>query len=176
VEIFVDPQDAAGTPWSAGIFRPFICFPSATWAAMSAAERRAALAHEVAHVREHHLTLLLVVGFCRDLFWFVPGIGAAERALRAGCERAADARALRRCSPLELASALVRAHEVTGGHARFARAVLGADGGAGPARISWLLDGAQSAPRGPFRYPLARVAMAAWVCASVLAALALGNH
>ena len=176
VDVFLDVEERSGTPWSAGIMRPFICFPAATWTAMSAAERRAALAHELAHVTEQHLVLLLLVGVCRDLFWFVPGIGRAERAVRAGCERAADARALRRCSPLELASALVRAREATGCHVRLAGAVLGADGGAGAERIAWLLAGARSAPRGPFRYPLARAALALWVCASVLAALVLGNH
>lgn len=176
VDVYLDQEERSGTPWSAGILRPFICFPAATWTAMSAAERRAALAHELAHVSEHHLLVLLLVGSCRDLFWFVPGIGRAERAVRAGCERAADARALRRCSPLELASALVRAREASECPVRVTAAVLGADGGAGAARIAWLLAGARSAPRGPFRYPLARAALAAWVCASVFAALALGNH
>ncbi|MEJ7734066.1 MAG: M56 family metallopeptidase [Polyangiaceae bacterium] len=176
VDIFLDEEERGGTPWSTGVVRPFICFPAATWTAMSAAERRAALAHELAHVTEQHLLLLLLVGFCGDLFWFVPGIGRAERAVRAGCERAADARALRRCSPVELASALVRAREATGRHLPFAGAVLGADGGEGAARISWLLAGARSAPRGPFRYPIARAALAVWVSASVLGALVLGNH
>src|SRR5262249_5069672 len=118
VAIFV-AGGLGGSPFTGGILAPFVCFPRGVWDALSPAERRAAIAHELAPVTEHHVLLTTLAGMVRDLFWFVPFIGAAERRLREACELAADARAVR-CGvvPAVLASALVRAREAMAGAAR----------------------------------------------------------
>ena len=113
VEILVS-AGVEGSPFTGGLLRPYACFPARVWDALSPAERRAALAHELAHVAEHHLALATLVGIVRDVFWFVPFVGRAAQRLHEAIELAADARAVRTgVSPALLASALVRAREAT---------------------------------------------------------------
>src|SRR5262249_55153718 len=62
----------AGSPFTGGIFAPYVAFPEQVWERFCAEERRAALAHELAHVAEHHLLTTTLAGVVRDLFWFIP--------------------------------------------------------------------------------------------------------
>lgn len=102
-----------GVPFAGGVLRPFVCVSGAVWAALSAGEREAVVRHELAHLRWFDGALLASARVARALLWFVPGAGAALRALATQCEIAADADAVRGgVAPAVLASALVRAGEV----------------------------------------------------------------
>lgn len=169
-------SDIEGSPFTGGVFSPYICFPKKVWDALSAAERRAAIGHELAHVIEHHVLLTTFAGIVRDVFWFVPFIGAAERRLREGCELSADARAVRRgAAAAVLASALLRAREIMPFNGPLRAATLAANHSPLRSRIARLLD-ASPGPRLGFQYLLVRAALTAWVAAAVLRAVAFGNH
>jgi beta-lactamase regulating signal transducer with metallopeptidase domain len=168
--------DIDGSPFTGGVLAPYICFPKRVWVALEAGERRAAIAHEIAHVAEHHVLLTTLAGIVRDLFWFVPFIGVAERRLREGCELSADARAVRRGTGAEvLASALVRAREVMPLSMPLRAATLGANHSPLRARVARLLD-ASPGPRLGFQYLFVQAVLTVWVAAAVLRAVAFGNH
>lgn len=176
VAIYVT-EEPAGSPHVAGLFNPYVCFPLPTWQALTTAERRAALAHELAHVAEHHLVWVTMLGVIRDLFWFVPGIGRAERAFREGCELAADARAVQRgTSPVVLASALVRTGETT---TPWTSPVLCATGACLTDRVERLLSipTPASVPVKPAAaQKLLRIVVLVWVAGMLLVSTAFGNH
>lgn len=175
VTLVVSP-DVDGSPFTGGILRPYICFPARLWAALSPGERRAAIEHELAHAAQHHVLLTTLAGIVRDLFWFVPFIGAAERRLREACELAADARAVQRGTPPELlASALVRAREVMPPRAPARVATLAAGETSLLTRIDRLLD-PPAPPRLGFQHRVPRVVLTLWLAAAVLTAVVLGNH
>lgn len=182
VSIFVTGS-VEGSPFTGGVLAPYVCFPRRVWDALSPAERRAALAHELAHVADHHVLLTTLAGALRDLFWFVPFIGRAERSLREACELAADARAVRTgVAPAVLAAALVRAREILGSPAAPgarrsppAAAILAATGASLAARVARLLGAGRRARLG-FQHPAARVVLTIWVTSAVLLAVAFGNH
>lgn len=178
VEIVVTDEPAR-SPFTGGVVRPFVAFSRCVWEGLTPIERRAALAHELAHIRHHHLALVTIVGVLRDLFWFVPFIGRAERRLREACELAADDGAVSSgVAPELLASALVRAREIVGTTAfaptRAPAAVLRAHGSALGERVVVLLEGAPRARLG-FDRPVVRVALLAWVAAVVVRSVAFGN-
>jgi Zn-dependent protease with chaperone function len=174
VEILV--SDAlSGSPFTGGLLSPYVCFPERVWRALQPGERRAALAHELAHVTEHHLLITTVAGAMRDVFWFVPLIGAAERGLRDACELAADTRAVHRDDPAVLASALVRAREAAIDPPGVRMATLAANDTSLPARVARLLGSAPAARFG-FQHTWLRLLLTAWVAAAVLRALGFGNH
>jgi hypothetical protein len=174
VEILVCAE-LEGSPFTGGWLRPYACFPARVWEALSPAERRAALAHEIAHVAEHHLALATLVGIVHDVFWFVPLLGRAARRLHEGIELAADARAVRAgVSPALLASALVRARAATG-FTSTRGATLAASETALARRVAHLVDGAPT-PRLGLDRPWLRAVFAAWIAAIALTAIAFGNH
>lgn len=177
VEIFVT-EGPARSPFTGGVIRPFVCFARPVWEALSPCERRAALAHEITHVRQHHLVVVTLAGVLRDGFWFVPFIGRAERRLRESCELAADAGAVSSgVVPELLASALVRSRELVGVGARALEAPaasLSAHGSALGERVIVLLDGAPAARLG-FDRPRVRVALLLWVGAIAVRSIAFGN-
>lgn len=176
VSIFVT-DEVAGSPFTGGILAPYVCFPRPIWDALRPEERRAALAHELGHVAEHHVLVLTLAGVVRDVFWFVPFIGAAERRLREACELSADEQALHRSTAAVLASALLRAREsmavVLAGNER--AATLAAGEVSLRVRIERLLD-APPHPRLGFQHPVLRALLTAWVTSVVLVTLAFGNH
>ncbi len=108
VEIFVSPAHA-GAPFTGGLLRPYVCFPEATFDALSPAERAACLAHELAHIAHLDLLFAAALDLLGDVLWFLPGRAAVRRRIDASCERLADLAAERAgASPLDLATALVR--------------------------------------------------------------------
>lgn len=174
----VATDEPARSPFTGGFVRPFVSFSRATWTALTPAERRAAVAHEIAHVRQHHLLIVTIAGALRDVFWFVPFIGRAERRLRESCELAADAGAVSSgVEPELLASALVRSRELSGARAYVElpmTAALTAHGSALGERVIVLLDGAPAARLG-FDRPRVRVALLLWVAAIAVRSVAFGN-
>lgn len=170
-----------GSPYTGGVLRPFIAFPERLWGALSPAEREAAILHELSHVAELHVLLVLASGLVRDVFWFVPFIGRFHARLVLACEIAADVLATERgADPLALASALVRTQEIARGGASTAFApssvVLGAASGMLTDRVERLL---RPAPR-PTRFArgriVARALFVGWIASIVFIAIPLGNH
>lgn len=166
----------AGSPFTGGLLAPYVAFPRRLWERLSPVERRAALAHELAHVAEHHVLLVTLAALVGDLFWFVPGSAAVERRLREACELAADARAVRRGTPpAALASTLLRAREETRAPAAARAPTLAASETSLRLRLTRLLE-APPPPRLGFQHPLLRAALTLWVAAIAVTALAFGNH
>jgi len=165
----------AGSPYTGGVLTPYICFSTRVWNAMNAEERRAAIAHEMAHVTGRHLLIVTVVGVLRDVFWFVPLIAGVTQRVHDACELAADSRVLQRgISRVVLASALVRSQEATLDTPRTV-VTLAASGACTRSRIRVLLDEA-TPPRFGFRYRAVAVALTGWVFLIVLTSTALGNQ
>lgn len=81
-------------PLTAGVVRPVILVPQRMLAA-AATERRAVLAHELAHIARGDCLLLLVGAVVRAVYWISPLSWWALRRLRAHAEEAADDAVLR---------------------------------------------------------------------------------
>ena len=169
-------DECSGSPYMAGLFSPYVVIPKGTWESLLPDERQAAIAHEVAHIAEHHLLITTSVGLVRDVFWFVPFVRMAERAVHEACELAADANAIRQgMAPALIASALLRAGERIAMNSAPRPVTLGADGASLRVRLARLLDGAPH-PRLGFQRAVPRVALTASVTATVLIAVVFGNH
>jgi hypothetical protein len=175
IPVFV--VDQGGTPYMSGILRPYIVFPRALWSSLEEGERDAAIGHELGHVAHHHLAVLTAAAIVADLFWFVPGIRAALRRLRASIELAADRWAVTSgVAPLELASALVRAKELAQG-SPMSPMHLGVIDASLPGRVDALVASADTParPQTTAARIIGHVAVL-WIGATVLTALAFGNH
>ena len=77
------------SPFTAGTLRPVVLLPrdAVRW---SAAERRAVLLHELAHVRAGDVAVGIVARVVCALWWFHPAAWWIARRLRAECELACD--------------------------------------------------------------------------------------
>lgn len=173
-----------GAPFAGGLIRPFVCFSAEAFAALDDAERAAVIGHELGHLRHHDLLMFGLLAFVADLLWFVPGLRARCRTLRAHAEIAADEAALARgASPLALASALVRVGELCARPPEPAP-MLSLIAGAEPAswltrRVGALLSRGPQEPTSSLRGRLgtvARFAAFALTFVVVLSAATLGNH
>ena len=121
---------------AAGLTRPTLVVSAGALARLDDAELRAAMAHELAHIRRRHRYVLLYAEVCRVL-GRLPGTARALRELRFHIERDADRSAVReRADRLALASAICKA--ATGATTRPGIAALGGDGTA--ARVRELLQ------------------------------------
>jgi Zn-dependent protease with chaperone function len=99
----------SGSPFTGGLFKPYICIPSDARLLLSEAELKAVLAHELSHIRHFDLVLSLALEFLGDLFWFIPGYRAAGRKIDRVREFVADENAVASgADPVQLASALVK--------------------------------------------------------------------
>ncbi len=83
--------DAVTGPYVIGVLRPLIVVPPAL---LEQPTLRAALLHELAHVRRFDALGRLVQLIARATFWWYPVVGLASRRLEAAREAACDARAL----------------------------------------------------------------------------------
>lgn len=86
-------SDEADTPQTVGVLRPAIVVPR-RMLGVPASERRALLAHELAHVDRADGLLLTAGAVVRALYWISPLPWWALRSLRARAEDAADDAAL----------------------------------------------------------------------------------
>jgi hypothetical protein len=111
VRIYVS-ESWQGVPFAAGVLRPWLCLPAQVERALSADEREAVIAHELAHLVHQDLLLLSATRFLAQALGFVPGARWLARQVQAQCELAADQRASRSVPPPMLASALVRVAEL----------------------------------------------------------------
>jgi len=98
-----------GTPFTGGLFKPFICIPKNAHELLTNDELSAVLQHEVAHVRAFDLPISLVIKILGDLFWFVPGYRLLSRKIDRIREILADKNAIAfGANPVQLASALIK--------------------------------------------------------------------
>lgn len=122
----VESPDAA--IFCSGLARPAVVVSRGLLDRLSPGERRAALAHEAAHLAARDPLLGWLLLGVRSVFCFNPAVQLLTRAVAQELERRADDAAARLTgAPLELAAALVKAHR----HARSwleAGAVPGLDG------------------------------------------------
>lgn len=169
-----------GTPFTGGVFRPYVCFPKNTYDALTPPEREAVIQHELAHVRYFDLIVTLFINFLGDVFWFVPGYRHLSRKIDRLREILADAMAVASgASALHLASALLRMKEQTMDipksvlystfireksilRERVERLTGEATAAAKPARFGW-------------QNKWFRMAVTAWVTGSVCVATFAGN-
>ncbi|MEM7310693.1 MAG: M56 family metallopeptidase, partial [Planctomycetota bacterium] len=109
VRLLVHPD--ASTPGTFGTLRPAVLLPARAldW---SVDRRRAALLHELAHVRRHDVLVHRLTGIARDLLWCHPLAWMAERRLallrEAACDDAVLARGARASSYAAFLLALAR--------------------------------------------------------------------
>jgi Zn-dependent protease with chaperone function len=107
VRLYVAPRLAA--PLSMGWLRPAVCVPPRALAELADDERRAMLAHEVAHLARRDPAWHLALSLCETACFFQPLNRLARRELGATFELAADAWAARATGErLALASCLAR--------------------------------------------------------------------
>lgn len=102
-----------GGAYVAGIRKPCLVVSHALLVQLDADELRAVVAHELAHIARHDLLTALIVGFMRDLLFFIPGRAWTDTSLHRERERAADERAVRITGkPGALASSMLKAAEL----------------------------------------------------------------
>ena len=87
--------DAVGAPATAGVWRPLLLVPPGLLDLLSAAEQRAVLTHELAHVRCRDVAVNWATALLQIVHWFNPVIWLAFARLRADREVARDAMVLR---------------------------------------------------------------------------------
>jgi hypothetical protein len=88
-------SDEIAAPQVVGLWRPTVLLPRATASALSAAERRMAIGHELMHVRRHDLVLGWVPALAERLFFFHPLARLTAREYLTSREAACDAAVLR---------------------------------------------------------------------------------
>lgn len=112
VDVFVS-EDFSGSPFTGGIFQPFICFPRNSYQLLDEEERRAVIAHEIGHVRHLDVVVTSAIQILGDFFWFIPGYRWLSRRIDRLREIVADQWAVRSgASALALAAALVKLQEL----------------------------------------------------------------
>jgi beta-lactamase regulating signal transducer with metallopeptidase domain len=164
-----------GTPFAAGLLRPYVLLPERAFAALSPAARDAVIAHELAHLRRHDPALLLLLGVISDVFWFVPGMAAALRQITRDLELSADALALRAgATRAGLVSALVT---LADGHAEPAPAagLFGKRPGLLRERVERMLEAPEPVARWPYRHLASRSVVLALFVLFVIRSFFFGN-
>ncbi|MDC0718962.1 M56 family metallopeptidase [Nannocystis bainbridge] len=158
--------ESARTPMVVGLVRPIVLVPVVMLGA-PAAERRALLAHELAHVARADAMVALAGGLARAVYWPNPLAWWALRRLRAHAEDAADDAALH----TGIACSSYAAQLVAVARAQLERAGRVAAGGL-RARVRGVLDARRirsGAPR-PLRWGVPRFIAAALVLATMVTA------
>jgi Zn-dependent protease with chaperone function len=137
---FLTSPDCA-CPITLGWWRPAIVLPS-SWPEWPAAELRAVLAHERAHVRRRDPLIHTLAAFNRCIFWFHPLAWWLEHRLAALAEEACDAAAIASgLDPHDYSECLIRqARAVERAGARIAVPGSAIGGGVLSRRIRLLLD------------------------------------
>lgn len=106
-------ENHQGTPFTGGVFRPYICFPKNILARLDSSEQAAVLKHEVAHVVHWDLPITLFIKCLGDVLWFIPGYRYLCNKIDGLREILADGTAVRAgASAVHLASALIKLREI----------------------------------------------------------------
>jgi beta-lactamase regulating signal transducer with metallopeptidase domain len=112
VNIYIS-EGFSGSPFTGGVFRPYICVPQDAASRLSPQELDAVIAHELGHVRYYDLLVTITIQTIGDLFWFIPGYRWLSRKIDRMREVVADSYVLERgLNPNLLAFALLKLHEL----------------------------------------------------------------
>jgi len=111
VDIYVS-KNYMGTPFTGGLFQPYICVPLKTYELLDDEEQKAVILHEIAHIRNFDLPITMAIKVLGDIFWFVPGYRFLSKKIDRLREVLADKTAvLYGASPAFLAKALLKLKE-----------------------------------------------------------------
>lgn len=112
VDIYISPN-FSGTPFTGGVWNPYICLPEDATQRLNSEELNAVIAHEMGHVRRYDLIFTVLIQALGDLFWFIPGYRWLSRKIDGLREMIADDWALQSdTDPYVLASALLKLQEI----------------------------------------------------------------
>jgi len=178
IDVYIS-HSFAGTPFTGGVFKPYICIPKDASENLNEAEMNAVIAHELGHVQQFDVLVTLFICAVGDIFWFVPGYRWLCRRLERLREVIADQRAIRAgIRPADLASALLKLKELTfedSGpvfYSAFFR-----EGSLLKLRIENLLgDSGERPPRWLWRNFWCRLIITFWLIGAVLNSNLGGNH
>jgi beta-lactamase regulating signal transducer with metallopeptidase domain len=113
VDIYIS-HAYSGSPFTGGLFNPYICFPQVSYSLLSPNERDAVIAHEIGHIRHFDLFQSMIVSLMGDLLWFVPFYRMTARKIDIHREILADHYATStNVSHGALAQALVKLKEIS---------------------------------------------------------------
>lgn len=173
-------ENYTGTPFTGGLFRPFICIPKSTHQLLSDEERNAVIEHELAHIRSFDLPITLAIKLLGDLFWFVPGYKFLSRKIDRLREVLADQSVVKQgASSVHLASALVKLKDC---EISLQNGVLYSALTREPSllkvRVNRLLenDRSEKKPRWGWNNRLVRLLIVAWTTGGVMISTFGGNH
>ena len=169
----------SGTPFTGGLFRPYICIPKDAVAKLDPQELEAVIAHELGHIRQGDLVVTIVVQLLGDVFWFVPGYRWLSRKIDRLREVVADQWATASgIEPLALASALVKLKEIPETPHRFVLySAFFREKSLLRIRVERLLGETQERrPRFGWSNIWFRSLVSIWICAAVMFATLGGNH
>lgn len=112
VDVYV--SDAfSGTPFTGGLFKPYICLPADAVQKLTSQELEAVIAHELGHVRYYDLLVTVLIQTLGDLFWFIPGYRSLSRKIDRLREIVADGWAVASgAHASSLAAALLKLKEI----------------------------------------------------------------
>jgi beta-lactamase regulating signal transducer with metallopeptidase domain len=167
-----------GSPFTGGIFQPYICIPSNASKTLSPHELDAVIAHELGHVRQFDLATTILIQILGDLFWFVPGYRILSRKIDRLREIVADQWAVRSgTDPLYLASALLKLKEIPVSDNFVLYSAFFREKSLLKARVERLL-GEPSAPKARLGWQnrWIRLVVSFWICTAVMTATFGGNH
>ncbi len=101
-----------GTPFTGGLFKPYICIPHDAHIKFTKDELDAVVAHELGHIRRYDLIMSVLIQSLGDLFWFLPGYRWLSRKIDRLREIEADSWAVfMNVEPCHLAHALLQLKE-----------------------------------------------------------------
>ena len=101
-----------GSPFTGGLFRPYICLPSALKWTLHKKEIEAVIDHELTHVNNGDYFTSFFVKSMGDIFWFVPFYRYLSRKISDLREILADKGSIKRGNrPQDLANALIKLKE-----------------------------------------------------------------
>jgi hypothetical protein len=168
----------SGTPFTGGVFRPYICIPTDAREKLSAEELEAVIAHELGHVRQLDLLATIAVQILGDLFWFVPGYRWLSRKIDRLRELVADQWAVRSgIEPVLLASALVKLKDIPSPRSFVLYSAFFRERSLLQLRVQRLLgELPERDPRFGWQNKWVRLAVSFWIFMAVMTATFGGNH
>jgi beta-lactamase regulating signal transducer with metallopeptidase domain len=171
-------RDYEGTPFTGGIFKPYICLPSKTIERLTPEERDAVIKHEIAHIKHWDLFVTMAIKSLGDLFWFIPGYRFLSRKIDRLREILADEYAVTLGAvPAHLASALLKLKEIPeGAHHAVLHSAFFREKALLKTRVESLLSEQQVRARFGWNNKYLKVLITVWIAGAVMTATFGGNH
>lgn len=169
----------SGTPFTGGIFNPYICVPADSLEKLRPEELDAVLKHELGHIRQFDLLVTMIIKMLGDLFWFVPGYRWLSRHIDRLREVVADQWAVSMgSSPEALASALVTLKEIPESNDQFVLySAFFREKSLLQERVRRLIGGVVEKPaRFGWQNKWFRILSSVWIASAVMFTTIGGNH